>query len=665
MASYSTYAERYADSALDPFKGDFRGIMNHSRAAATGRESDRTVAKLEAGVWETSESQLHAYLALVGEVEKPEELRVYVLHRPWQLVPPLGSGRSTENYVFASDIMRNQAPVTVYWPTDSFVKTAQVTIPSSNVLDTAFTEDPALQFVGPYQDDETGTDAVCTRPLMYLPPPFVSAAFTHSPMTPRRAWEIIGGSIRTDPAAERLVAELKPLLDWLKVACTQTGVPQVAQEIIIGFPVPVFPQPAGYHDKLERILNLEVPSWQGVQAPAGVEQVAAAVNSLTDRLRDNQEDSLRRTLEASDKTPTKYWGAATLLANRITWTSTTDELPKLYHVIAKSTKTNLRLLVSEHLRMVAQEMGMEGSAPVVTPSLAKKLSALQFSHHNIDDLDDGIQPFVVGVRSKQDQATLNRYITYYDSIVEGGAAAGLQDLKTLAEKDKAAIPRTLLQASTTLQQFHVLLRAILPETHGLVIQYARFCRAFQQRLAQLEDHASPQFAAQIVRYLQIRISNWFTDQEESSGPVDAPVFMELLSRIQNRDSAWVPLMPGVPPPDKLKDSTEKAPAATSPKKRDADTAPVPVEKVKGERVNNPSYDDSFAHYKSKGVPLKTVRENAIAANHPVPNGVHGEMCLSYHVLGFCWSTCARKAGHQVLTAPDKTKLLNWCREVYV
>ena len=669
---YKSYAERYADAARDPFKGSYGGVMGHFKSPVTGTEAPEASAKLNQSVWDTAEAQPHVYLALSSDPLKPDDQPlVYVLHRPSQLTPPLGSDQEAEQYVFLGDVTRRHAPTTIYWPEDPFKKSITINVPSNAILDTAFADDASIKMVGPYTDAQPGLEMICTRSLMFLPPKYASAALTHNPMTPRQAWEIIGGSIRSDPEAEQLVIALKPLLDWIKVACTAQPVLGLPQEIDMGTPCPVFPYPAGYYEHLEQILDREVPEWKGEsQTPMGVEQVAVAVNNLTDRMRESQEETQRRSQDAIEKTPAKYWGDATLVANRITWTQTPEDLPELYHVIAKSNKTNMRLLIAEHLRVVAQSMGIEGAAPMVTPSLAKKLSTLRFGHHDIDNLDEGIQPFVVGVRSKQDHASLDKYISYYDSIVEGGTAAGLRDLQTLSEKDKAVVPKTLLQASTTLQSFHVLLRAMLPEEHALVTEYSRFYSIFHRKLAQLEESGSPHMPAQIVRYVQIRISNWFTEQEETSTRLDPPKFSDLLQRIQNRDSSWIPSLPssfnveekkGNP---KAKDA-EKGPASDTRDKEKEKEKKDAALKGKGERVNNASYDEAFALYKSKGVPLKKLREDAVAANHAVPSGTQGEMCLSYHILGFCWSNCARKAGHQTLVAGDKTKLLNWCREVYV
>jgi hypothetical protein len=42
-------------------------------------------------------------------------------------------------------------------------------------------------------------------------------------MTPHKAWESIGGLIHTGDNAIAQTDAMQPLLDWLRVACTNTG----------------------------------------------------------------------------------------------------------------------------------------------------------------------------------------------------------------------------------------------------------------------------------------------------------------------------------------------------------------------------------------------------------------------------------------------------------
>jgi hypothetical protein len=654
--TYRNYAERYADQARDPWDGRYGEVMKGFRARVGVPDAPDFDTRLEVTVFATSEVQPHAYLA-VSNAFSDGSPAIYLYHRPSALTPPMGSSWNKQEYVFVGDVQCRQPPVVAPWPRDAFRRLQPRLIASSALLDASFASDAQIQQAGPFEMDVPGQTHIATRRLMYLPPRYVPMVMAHQPLTPRRLWQLVGHAIRTDPLAEHLITELNPLLEWMRAACTKD---LDGEECVLdmGTPGVVLPIPTGYHEHIEKVLDQDVPHWRGVVPDVGPAQVAAAVNTLTDQLRNNNNEQARRTHEAGDKSPAKYWGEATGLINRITWTHQVEEIPELYRVIARSNKSNLRTLISEHLRMVAQEMGLDGLAPLVTPTLARKLASLQFHHRDLDNLDEGIHPFTVGTRNKVEQSALSQAILQYDQVMEGGAAAQLRDLQVLSEKDKASLPRTILQARTTLQNFQVLLQAMLTVDHPLVVNYGRFMRRLGQNLANLEDLCTPNMPAQVVRYVQIRVSNWFTTQEESTALVLAPEFTELLDKIQNRDTTWVPTLPGTTP-------TLPARSNANPPARSPATETDPRTDVgRGTRVNNTTYDDAFSQYKSQGIPLKQAREKATAAGKPVPQGVNGEMCLCYHILGFCWTNCNRNAGHKKLPATDKTSLLEWCRAAY-
>jgi hypothetical protein len=63
--------------------------------------------------------------------------------------------------------------------------------------------------------------------------------------------------------------------------------------------------------------------------------------------------------------------------------------------------------------------------------------------------------------------------------------------------------------------------------------------------------------------------------------------------------------------------------------------------------------------------MRNIRDTSRAAGKPVPHSNTGtEMCLSYHVLGFCWHNCNRAEDHQVHTVPETTRLKEWCGMCY-
>ena len=85
-----------------------------------------------------------------------------------------------------------------------------------------------------------------------------------------------------------------------------------------------------------------------------------------------------------------------------------------------------------------------------------------------------------------------------------------------------------------------------------------------------------------------------------------------------------------------------------------------------ERVTSSNYlGGDFATFKNSGLSMRVIREAAIAANKPVPTNNKGtEMCLSCHVLGFCWNNCHRAEDHRAHTASENTKLKAWCTAYY-
>ena len=86
---------------------------------------------------------------------------------------------------------------------------------------------------------------------------------------------------------------------------------------------------------------------------------------------------------------------------------------------------------------------------------------------------------------------------------------------------------------------------------------------------------------------------------------------------------------------------------------------------RGERCNNPDYQEGFLRFKELGLPVKEVQDKAKAVGKTLPVNRQGvKMCLSYHVLGFCWSNCGKAADHQTPAPTDTQKLMNWCRECY-
>jgi hypothetical protein len=96
----------------------------------------------------------------------------------------------------------------VYFPEEAFHQVRNVRVPTFEVLTRALT-DPGVQELGPYDNAEQGTEVVTTSFMMYLPPVYVARAMAQPSLTPRQAWDLIGGPIINDPNLD-LASDLTP-----------------------------------------------------------------------------------------------------------------------------------------------------------------------------------------------------------------------------------------------------------------------------------------------------------------------------------------------------------------------------------------------------------------------------------------------------------------------
>lgn len=386
-AQPSTYVELFSDASMDPYGGDYEGIM---RAFATNLQpEDGQVAEdLVDKVFSKAEVELQAYLMVT---QHGEQNLVQVLHRPSTLRAPLGRDAPDQRFAFLGDTRGSQPPLMVLWPAGAFAQTNQLNVLSDTAIDVELASDANLEQLGPFPDDAAGVTTVKTRKIMYLPPKFVPIALGRV-MTAREAWEEIGGAIRQETAQVQL--DLAPLKNWLKTALTkfdQTTVP--ANHIASPSPPAiVFPE---HQDHAAAILANDLPVGTGHSASiGGLSTLVGAVNQLTSEVVTTRtEEAARRNLSTA-KTVDQHYGQAVDVLLRVCHSPTVGHLPSMYALIANSTKRNLRTNLEQHAMMVARELGLDQYAPIITPDLATKLSTAYFHHHDVDNLEEGVQPFI-------------------------------------------------------------------------------------------------------------------------------------------------------------------------------------------------------------------------------------------------------------------------------
>jgi hypothetical protein len=666
VTRYSTYFERYNDEALDPFSGDYGTVMATFRASV-GREGAQRANQLYEQVFNTAEVQPHVYL-LLTQTDQGDSI-ISVLHRPYRHVAPMGSPTAKLDVAFMGDMRGLLPPTLVYFPEEGFHHTGNLRVPKPETLDQAFADDITTQAVGPYEDDEAGADTVATRPIMYLPPKYAPIALANPTMTPRKAWESIAGLIRTGDDAAIQTQAMQPLIDWIRAACTLPDV-ALGDHSLMSEP-PSYPHPPvpALDRAVEARLKRDLP---GIVPDVGAHtNTTAAINHMTsEMLRVNQDRVLRDT-QASTKTPESYYGQGAVILCRVTYSTTTQQLPDIYQDVANSPKRMERQAVEERLRAVADSLGLLDYVPAATAALTKKIAGCDFSHFDMQDLEAGIHPFCTTYRSPQSRTKLQQALSVYDDLREG-TGASLLDFQVLRDAEKVGIPYLMTEVTYCFKSFRILLHALLGPLHPFVRSWDHFLAMWVGREARLSENLQMHQFVLVLRWLQIRCSTWFTDQHREPVHVTVPDFTALITKILYEES-WEPslpsryqaIVPGAPAPAA---PNHRAPApAPSPSPRAPAPAPALASGAgRGLRVTNHLQGNGdFTGFRQEGLALATVRDVAKAAGRPIPkNDKNTEFCLSFHVLGFCWENCGRKEDHKVHSTGERAELTKWCKDCY-
>jgi hypothetical protein len=185
----------------------------------------------------------------------------------------------------------------------------------------------------------------------------------------------------------------------------------------------------------------------------------------------------------------------------------------------------------------------------------------------------------------------------------------------------------------------------------------------------------------LLRWIQLRVHNWFKDMEASSGFVAVPNFSQLFNNIKYQETAWYPLLPfeirqqmqlaGVPSTQASTgasdDTASTAGSTLSGSSRSSSSgisALTGNTQPKAENVANLTFNPAFERFQKDKRQLRKIR-----GEHPYPanvviNGTPRTMCLSYHLKEHCNTNCGRKSDHEVHDAATDQILLAWANKVY-
>lgn len=659
----------FLDSTKDSYQGDYTEILRLFDTPLTplSRGAAKALVNLS---FTTCETEYQAYLLLTHEGGKNY---IQTVHRPSVLHQLMGSPIANERFAFLGDVRGTQPPLLICWPDKAFDQTNNINVISATAIDTELARMPPVEDLGPFQNNDQGVETVATRKVMYLPFKFVSISLGRA-LTPRQAWDEIGGAVRAEPPEKQ--ATYEPLLNWLKAALIRfdaTAVP--ANHMPAPRPPTIFTP--DYMDHAANILKRDLPAPSpSATAPTGLAPLVSAVNQLTSEVVQTRVEAAQRRSDLSTKTIESHYGRATDILLRLCQVSSESQLPPVYSVIANSTKRNLRVNLEQHAQQVARSIGLEHYTPIITPDLAAKLSTASFKHHEVNKLEDGIQPFLTPAWSSQQREELTTMISVYDTVQEG-ASVHLHDLLAMRTIARVAPPATMLQVLHNGQAFRILIEMMLGPLHEHTLTFALFMHHLAQALPQLEPLSLSRaaFPMQIIRYIQLRFSTWINLQVDTHDRVPTPHYAQMLDSIRYQERGWEPFIPPqyyTPAAGQRPVPTVSNPPAALPSNAPASVPTPPAARPsttpatgQRQRVNNTSYNAAYTVFKEKNISLQQARSHAGNA-HPIPpSSKGGETCLSYHVLGYCWSNCSRLADHTPQSAADQAATVAWCTAHFV
>jgi hypothetical protein len=191
-----------------------------------------TPAQVMEAVYASAVTDPQACITLVVGEQFPDS-RISLFHHLQRFAPQLGAptGFDNKGYAFFGDITNGQAPATVEWPANAFHQAGgfMIHVPTREVIDQTFGADLAVNLLGPFGNDDAGTEVLVRVRYAMLLPFCYMRLLLRRPLTPREAWIQLAGAIYANGKQDACA----PLIDWLRVVVTRQAeglVPRVQLE---------------------------------------------------------------------------------------------------------------------------------------------------------------------------------------------------------------------------------------------------------------------------------------------------------------------------------------------------------------------------------------------------------------------------------------------------
>lgn len=367
---------------------------------------------------------------------------IAAIHRPstYEAHPVNPSNWDDEAFIFKGDLMPGNYITMMSFPDSVFDRTAPQTIPTVAAMDA---------LVGALRNDEyyvpapaenaADTEQVRTRNIIQVPYPYIPLVLKREG-TPKQYWIELGGAIRNDNRE----AELKPLMDWLRVSLTQSRDEDNIEppENCMGDRAEAMPALAIDDERLQAhrwdILCRDLQGLNPPPQPSDTDRVMALVNAMQQETqRERAAAAAARDAATADKLPSDTFPLVHQRWMSITSSNAVEDLPPIYHSWSNGTKGERRpALQAAFDRRAGEATAATNLSPIATKEIFEMIMQGRIGPqvHQLSDLTVGLSPFTCGFFIGQKGNPVEIRTERYDMAMAGHAAP------TIAEQTLPSLP---------------------------------------------------------------------------------------------------------------------------------------------------------------------------------------------------------------------------------
>jgi hypothetical protein len=596
---------------------------------------------------------------------KEQENNPHLWHRPMIRNTTVGEKKKSffdKLWVLDGDVLDNGSdPLAFSWPAKAFSKTDPVKVPKLEawLISESLEQDQSKLFVMEEitdQEPEAAYDQLVTRKRMPIPKEFLDITWKIS--SARHVLRLVvdkikllAGSDEPEKISE-VIERFRHFVDHWRVANTVIGRDQLSKNV--GEPS-VLVATAG-RQWVSGVINSDLAGLDSedpttippdktlellTKTLAAVEESNKTTKTSVESLSEVVVAGIHG--QAAEKVPPntveKKWPTRLPYLKRVSGTTTSAQLPTLWHELAKCKNHESVGIVQALLDDEAEKLNLNMEF-IVSARVIKSLVALEFCSRG--DIEKGLNVFnCVCFQHYKNATEINSYNKNDYWLTGEKTTASMQDHQAHEKIKHAIFPKDPMQFREMVTGMWVFYRVVFGVTHPLTIVYERFAKNVDSIARKMgasnQDRALERFLlgiySRIDRYFE-RLVRSGTNAEENLP--DLGTYVETCYHGGSLPESHL----FVATKDSGRDGGTGA-RTDKQLQREKDKA---QKKSLGDSVKNP---DMQEEHRYTG---KTTTELIKRTGEQPPKHVNGkDLCLIWHTKGECKEHCDRKHSHCKLT----------------